>query len=615
MTLRSRILTALCAASLCLAPALYATDRWQLLTDDEATLHRYIWDHTDAPWSYKLDLADPQQYAYVLHMLEIGGDSPGKSPTLYRKLAEAHAAGVRRQPALPSLDDADATSGSGTIVPINDIAYFRPRTSADQSYELEALSSYPDGTVFSKIIVNLTAQDAGGTNVFATNKANAKTYLQGENFRVAAGGTVPAGMTSPNVTANILFLVQWKDNCGSPADPDCQLQGISASQLLSDLSKTGCLQEPMYKQYQGQNKCINQLDSTVLATPLNLCWWRQPGSEGTCDYRSEVSRPKSFTIPIKGYASFGSNIQSVDFLDLTLQRTNGGGGCKLCGATAESSRKCPNGNGTIDTSQVAINGTAIQWDWTGDNAASFPNNANCIQPGTDPTWFNLEIWVTPASGRFSEVQFATPLPGAPAAPEYPMPAFNIWNGCLEEGAMITLADGRTVKPISSLVGAGGGKPEVLSAGSVKRGIEATTRGTEMIPMIRITAGKHTLLLTQWHPVMLADGTAVAARDLNVGQIIQTLSGPQPIRLVGREAYERPVYNLQLAGTPQEVADGGTTFYANGILVGDLSMQTLLEKGARHQRSNRTPEEIRRALPPEWRQDYDNALRDQAGSGK
>jgi hypothetical protein len=614
MILRSRIVVAFCLAAACLAPPLHATGRWQILEDGEAGLHRYIWEHTDAPWSYQLDLTDAQQYAYVLHMLELGGESPEKSPTLYKKLAEAHTGTGTRRPTLPRFDEADATANSGKLVPINDIAYFRPKTDQDKSYEAEALSTYPLGTVMSHIVINLTAQEQGGATFFAKNAASAKTFTQGENFRVATGGTVPANITSDNITANILYLVQWKDHCPDVSDPDCSIKAIIATQELASLSHTGCLEAPMYKAYQGQNKCINQLGTTALATPLNLCWYRRPGNEGTCDYWNPEGRPTSFKIPIKGNASFDAAVDSVDFMDLTLQRTNGGGGCKLCGYNTTNKRKCPSGGGNVDVNQVTMNGNSIQWDWTGANAASFPNTANCIEPGTDPTWFNLEMWVTLNNTDFSQVQFASPIAGAPAQPEYPMPEVQIWNGCLEGDAKVTLADGKTAKAISSLLDLGGGKPEILSSGGATRGLEATTRGYEMIPMIRVTAGKHTLLLTQWHAVILADGTPVAAKDLKVGQIVQTLSGPQTVRLTGREAYERPIYNLKLKGTPQEVADGKTTFYANGILVGDAAMQTNLEKAARHQRIDRTPEEVRQALPPEWRQDYDNYLRGQEGGG-
>lgn len=575
---------------------------WRKLEPEEAELHRYIWQYVQPPASYELDLADAKQYAYVLHQLELAGESPEKSPTLYRKLAEAHAEKKHRKPRLPRPDVAYRSAGSGGLVPINSLTYFQPDSSQDQKYKAAALSSYAGGTVMTHISIHMTAEESGTSAIFAKNAATTQQYAQGENFRLSTSATVPSGITSPSINAHVLILAQ--PTAKSP------IQTTIDTGIDTDPSNTGCLNLPMYKKYQGQNKCINQLSSTQLQNNLNLCWFRTPGNGKDCDYKHPDPHPAQYEFPIKGSASFGAGVNSVNFMDLTLQRTSGGGGCKLCGSTAGSTERCRSGAGSVDMSQVTIDGSTIAWDWSGTNIAKFPNGANCITTGGDPTWFNLEMWVTLDNGHFSQAQFTTPQTDQPAAPEYPMPVVRIWDGCLEADAMIALGKGKRQTSIASLRHKGGGSPSVLSdrPEGLKRALVATTSGREAQPMVRIATKEYSLLLTKQHPVLREDGSVAAAEALEAGDVVQTLSGPQPLTRVDRESYPGEVFNLKLSGTEAEVEAGQTTFYANGFRVGDAAMQSHLEDAKRLRRANRTPEEIRAELPEEWRIDFDNDRR-------
>src|SRR5271155_4559723 len=95
-----------------------------------------------------------------------------------------------------------------------------------------------------------------------------------------------------------------------------------------------------------------------------------------------------------------------------------------------------------------------------------------------------------------------------------------------------------------------------------------------------------------------------AKLLTEGDVVQTAEGPSRLRTVGREAFSGTVWNLTVDPVNGDAAKTATTFYANGILVGDGHMQHDLELAERQKSVN-----VLKVLPAEWQQDYQNALED------
>jgi hypothetical protein len=187
---------------------------------------------------------------------------------------------------------------------------------------------------------------------------------------------------------------------------------------------------------------------------------------------------------------------------------------------------------------------------------------------------------------------------------FPVPQMSVLVGCLPAGVRIRMADGSD-RAIETFTGKG---ETVRSPDLDAPAVTATTWGSEDLPMvvIRDSLG-HRLTLTEGHPVLTTRGPIMASK-LKVGDVVLTETGNAALVSVERLAHQEPVpiYNLTI-GTEKQAAEGRTTFYADGILVGDQQMQEdLAVKEATPRVLSQM--EILRALPVSWRQDYVNSLR-------
>jgi hypothetical protein len=83
---------------------------------------------------------------------------------------------------------------------------------------------------------------------------------------------------------------------------------------------------------------------------------------------------------------------------------------------------------------------------------------------------------------------------------------------------------------------------------------------------------HVLSATAGHPIFTTQG-AVVASQLQVGDWVQTISGKARIERITIFDYAGLVFNLSLDAGQGAYAH---TFFANGILVGDLTMQKTMQ---------------------------------------
>lgn len=153
-------------------------------------------------------------------------------------------------------------------------------------------------------------------------------------------------------------------------------------------------------------------------------------------------------------------------------------------------------------------------------------------------------------------------------------------GCLPPGTMITLADGTEVaieqiEPGDRVMTDDDGG--VLTVTNVMEGHE-----DEPLVVIEDSLG-HEIPMTATHPVPTLDRGALQARELDIGDRLETEDGIAHVVRIDREDYEGDVFNLVL-GTPKELEGRGkdTTMVANHVVVGDVHMQGALkvERSAR-----------------------------------
>jgi hypothetical protein len=105
---------------------------------------------------------------------------------------------------------------------------------------------------------------------------------------------------------------------------------------------------------------------------------------------------------------------------------------------------------------------------------------------------------------------------------------------------------------------------------VQREIKYTTSGPEK-PSLYVFAlsNGRTLRVTEWHALLLNDGSVVAAKDFKQGQLLVDTSGnPVEVLSISREKTDKHVFNLLNRGSSL----ASHLIVAEGVVVGDLMWQ-------------------------------------------
>jgi hypothetical protein len=543
---------------------------------------------------YILNLADQKQYEYVLDFLARTGATPQNRPEIFRSLERAHQRGAAGPPVLhPAYDsqvpktevaarlqrlaDVPPNPQNSQLVSILNDASVPP----NRQYDARSLASVYGGAFQVITLLSLAAQPSGQQPVVFANNRTEQANPNVPIFPASLNGTLPNQyQIGTTVVANALTLVYLTPTSSTP---------IPVSSTWEDSVDTtaGCLQAPTYKAQQGSGQCVN---SGPITPPLQVCWYR--GSPDSCDYYNTNGQPTTFVFPLQGNATFPSQVASPPFGDVVLTLiVASGGGCVLRSQT---------GAGLNGFTVGGTGNTVLSWNFA---AASFPNTNSCLASGGVITNLNLNVAVLLSSGQYGSFSITsdTSQRGNPAT--YIIPQLNIVWGCVAEGTLVSLADGAQV-PIEKLVDKHG--TAVMSSDGTQRKIEDVTKGTEPEPMYVIADDRgDTLKLTQSHPVFTSRGIK-PAHALEVGDVVTTTHGVAHITKIRREMAKGLVYNLRL-GSEDEARAGHTAMYANGIMVGDVSLQRLMDREAATVavRPALTDDEIRREIPKRWQQDFLN----------
>jgi hypothetical protein len=452
----------------------------------------------------------------------------------------------------------------------------------NHNYESNAYSSYPAGQipyntqVFMSLFDVNTGQilNKGQQDVFSTSNVNVPV-------------NAPAPTSASSIMANALFLVA--PTKGAP------LQAFSVILELEVGASNGCQQSPAYSPSIGtQQQCMTNANTACVvnnpAKAISVCYGNRIQSD--CDYGCQgSSNPPNIIFPIQGSVNMGSAPLTPLTGSLYIVLNMVQGGCVL-----EAS------NNTTDLSSViTMNQNVASWNLP---PASFPNSG-CLVPTQTGTTFNytFQLFMQTTAG-FSGATFTSDSTQWGLPDTFPVPTMKIAIGCFPDGVKIRMADG-SERAIEDFQGKG---DELVRSSGVNRSVSAITWGNETNPLVYLRDDRgHTLLLTEGHPVMTPRGPVMAS-GLKAGDVVITESGNAELIAVERRESPVPVpiHNLRI-GTDIEAGKGQTNFFANGILVGDEHIQRLLmdqQAAPRHL----TNSQILNSLPPEWRRDFLNSLK-------
>lgn len=161
-----------------------------------------------------------------------------------------------------------------------------------------------------------------------------------------------------------------------------------------------------------------------------------------------------------------------------------------------------------------------------------------------------------------------------------LPALVMQFGCIEKGAKVVMKGGaeRSIEDIK--VG-----DQVIGEGGAVFNVVKTTKGTDSdFIELTIDASKPALSVTPMHPIAIGSRgatnssgpvTFVPAKNVAVGDRVFLAGASAPMRISKVERKTSPTVRQVFNLTLQRVDASGTgdsTFYANGILVGDNAMQ-------------------------------------------
>jgi hypothetical protein len=339
---------------------------------------------------------------------------------------------------------------------------------------------------------------------------------------------------------------------------------------------------------------------------------------GDCEYNN--TGMLTLKVPLLGGVSLADPTLIIDEAKVIANRTaasapgtiyavlgTSGGGCKLpvggAGINMKSFWQQVSFTRNATNEPISIN-----WDMFSNPTtwADFSANCRLVQ---DTVYVTMEIPVpfisktTGAKGTktitVSNAKYERPL----APPDLNFsPPVRVTNSCLAEGTVISSAGdvaGRKIEDIKIGDVVGSPYAEQLTVTDV-------AAGTERAPIVVVADNQgHELMLTEMHPLFVIGKGMVPAKQLAVGDRVNTTSGPSELVRVERKAYGGKVYNLKV-GNQEEAKSLGvdqTAVYANGFLVGDGQVQSRHETLA--QQAAGAPA---KRLPMRMRTDYQTSMK-------
>mmetsp|Transcript_28676 Transcript_28676/g.38238 ORF Transcript_28676/g.38238 Transcript_28676/m.38238 type:complete len:561 (+) Transcript_28676:93-1775(+) len=528
--------------------------------------------------SYELNLADDKQYDYVKTLYQLNGLTANRYPQTFNVLDQARQKDLatKSPEAAPTLNTshiAAGTPGFGTLAKITSVGTAKSGTEACATAFLAVAGGV---SVASLSLFVYDNTDPSNPKVLAQNTVNIGT----SNFIPiqASGGT-------PTDKMYAMLTYSYTPVGGSPVPSNVITENNQNGQ--SDPTVGEPVQKPTHTSNANIRIALSRGDFGRNNDDVD--YWFNKG-----EYADTT-----IIVPFVGSATFANPVDlSTLQLNLCVALQDGGASVTPSAPvdlsqyfTLSPDEKTLNwnfpANGATDGSKgnPIVYGTA---PWISDTVTYFFGSIGINEKGSlNPQWIFIQS---------TEIADEVDNDGI----EYIKPLVFLWH-CVAEGTMITLADGST-KAIENVSNEDSVK--INSKGDTMP-VLATTLGKAQPGEIYIlnTANGDALTLSSKHLVITNNG-AKQAQELKAGDLIQTQEGIDTVKSIEKGTFNGNLYNLEL-GEDGNVPEKGSSFFANGVSVGDFQMQSHY-----HRAKATDTDYILATLPEEWHADYMSHLEDE-----
>ncbi|OLF77676.1 hypothetical protein AWH62_03100 [Maricaulis sp. W15] len=492
-----------------------------------------------------LDMSNERHRAYFLEQQRLAGLTPDNSDHLahFMELAQAYHGSV----GMPSAGRVTLTSegerfdpdtGEATdnaVGPVHTITSFQQDQANPLTYRASALASIADQPPTCTHTLIVTDQDGNPQG----NGTSLVQQFACEAVHLSAQGT----LDESDAWAGTQMTYYWIDQSGTPHSGTLRAAG---STIPTSIVST----DPADKNGDGM---------------IKFCFGRQAAD---CDYQPSGASASNVFLPIVGYATYDTAIidPSTDaeasvYIAISHPEPEAGGGCTLQGDTS-----------TFLQDYVTLSNGDMQVNWN-DPTTHFPAIDSSCMPHGSIVYYTMTMNIDLTSGGNTIPVFF----GVSSSPEtpvstgrwYQLPSTRIYYSCVAAGTQVTLANGesRAVETLDITDRIASNEDgDAMTVYSVYSGEEET--------MVRlVTVSGRELLITESHPVVLTTGIVLAG-EIRPGQSVRTVDGPEAVLSADRVAYNGPVHNLSVGTEADGIAltSHNTTFFANGVLIGDNEMQ-------------------------------------------
>lgn len=579
---------------------------WATYIADQQYIHRL----TPPDVRIRLNLADERQYRFAMARLKLAGKTPNNAPHLFELLEQ------RRQKHLaqgykPGLSP-EGEIGILTTADRREMHYIETASLGETTAALNdgmgtANSTFPGGSYYTYTDVSFA--DSSG---FALGDlAYVEQYDAGENVTVNATGD----LSKTRLSRYMVSSYKTEDSSAGFFDSYIYtMMGAPSGTVIAAVPRLSAptVEAPLDIKY----------NDNLISVCLNRTWTQD------CDY-DLTGNPQSIKLPLKGSVrivsttptgatthlfdeatinqiktDLNNGVPRNDAGSLKLVLTNVGGGCDVTDGNTLVANMAQFWNRVSVTSDSTLPPTdpnfnkkiIFSWDLTGAFSAFFDDGCRQVQNFAKLTAL---IALPLVANDGTKYRSSVTLSNDPATlrPDYVFKRITITNSCLAAGTQVALAGGESASIESLKAG-----DHVLNPYRQSLTVMDTATGFETAPMVRIRdeVGR-SLLMTEMHPIELVALGMVQAKNLQVGDLVVTDTGPSKLIEVSRETYYGKVYNLKVGSGAEKngLADDQTVVYANGFMVGDGQIQKKYEAYAQTHKDGT----VLARLPSRWHRDY------------
>ena len=547
----------------------YVADKVSRLTERDKSDIKYVHElakkqnRTSGP----LDFSDPVQYRYFKRFAERSGATPKNAPQFYRELEAARKRHIKQ-----GGPDEVAMSSTTDSVAINVVSGYGAATTTEENFSVSALSSTPGGSDQTRLTIQLFDDSYNAVGPLGQHTE----FAQGENTQVQTVGSF-----------------------STPTQPAEKREVITSGTYN-------------YQPYGGatQHGYMTQASATVPESISTLNPKKNGGTEvgqirvclnrsgSDCDITESSGSQQNVKFPIQGSITYFDEIQTPfdnnnSFNSIIITKEQSGGGCLMSAAQSAT---------FFTNATVSADKKTLSWDLS---PAQF--GPACFNQA-DTVIYSFTVQVTVGAGNNARPVFAYVTNASDAVEDLNtakiMPIQFRW-GCLAGESLITVKRGETFELVM-LKDVRIGDIVLANARGDLVEVVANTIGTEPVPMLRIsTADGRSVLVTNGHPMKTGRGV-VLSRHVKVGDVFHTIDGTHTkVVSIKKEQYDDNVWSLDVSPISTDgrhLGQDGTTFYADGLLVGDVKMQNAHERKALID-----PRKILERLSPKWHEDYFNYI--------